>query len=44
MALLVPPSNIFVKEVDIVKQRPLIAPRELSVRAIDQLQTVLLIV
>jgi hypothetical protein len=44
MALLAPPSNIFVKEVDIVKQRPLIAPRELSVRAIDQLQTVLLIV
>jgi hypothetical protein len=32
------------EEVDIVEQRPLVAPRELSVRAIDQLQTVLLIV
>jgi hypothetical protein len=44
LALLAPTFNVLMEEVDIVEQRPLVAPRELSVRAIDQLQTVLLIV
>jgi hypothetical protein len=31
-------------EVDVVEQRPLVAPCELSIGTVDQLQTVLLIV
>jgi len=36
--------NVLMEEIHKIKNRPLIAPRKLSIRAIDQLQTILLVI